>query len=146
MLKGHEYHFIAWKPLTVGTECDIVFLGILNTCIGRSPKTKHIFWAQQFMGISLITTHCIYIWEIGALIFLWGLLRWLSGKESTCQWRRWGFDPWVGKIPWKRIWQPTPVFLPGQSHGQGRLAGCSPRGHKESDMTKLLSTHSTSYE
>ena len=109
MLKGHEYHFIAWKPLTVGTECDIVFLGILNTCIGRSPKTKHIFWAQQFMGISLITTHCIYIWEIGALIFLWGLLRWLSGKESTCQWRRWGFDPWVGKIPWKRIWQPTPV-------------------------------------
>ena len=37
-----------------------------------------------------------------------------------------GFDPWVGKIPWRRKWQPTPVFLPGKSHGQGSLAGCSP--------------------
>ena len=44
-----------------------------------------------------------------------------------------GFDPWVGKIPWRRAWQPTPVFLPGESHGQRGLAGCSPRGRKESD-------------
>ena len=46
---------------------------------------------------------------------------WLSGKESTCQCRRHrglGFDPWVRNIPWKRVWQPTPVFLPGKSHGQ----------------------------
>ena len=35
-------------------------------------------------------------------------------------------DPWVGKIPWNRKWQPTPVFLPGESHGQGNLAGCGP--------------------
>ena len=35
------------------------------------------------------------------------------------------FDPWVGEIPWKRAWQPTPVFLPGESHGQRSLAGCS---------------------
>ena len=51
-----------------------------------------------------------------------------GGKESACQYRRHkrrGFDPWVGKIPWRRAWQPTPVFLPGESHGQGRLAGCS---------------------
>ena len=50
-----------------------------------------------------------------------GLLRWFSGKESTCQCRRCGFDPWVGKIPWRRKWQPTPVFLPGKSHGQRSL-------------------------
>ena len=37
-----------------------------------------------------------------------------------------GFDPWVGKIPWRRKWQPTPVFLPGKSHGQRSLAGYSP--------------------
>ena len=37
-----------------------------------------------------------------------------------------GFDPWVGKIPWRRAWQPTPVFLPGESHGQRSLAGYSP--------------------
>ena len=39
----------------------------------------------------------------------WGLPRWLSGKRSACQYRRCGFDPWVGKIPWRRKWQPTPV-------------------------------------
>ena len=50
--------------------------------------------------------------------------QWLPGKEPTCQCRRCGFDPWVGKIPWKRKWQPTPVFLPGKSHGQSSLAGC----------------------
>jgi len=44
-------------------------------------------------------------------------------------------DPQVGKIPWRRAWQPTPVFLPGESHGQGSLAGYSPWGCKESDTT-----------
>ena len=46
------------------------------------------------------------------------------------------FDPWVGKIPWRRKWQPTPVFLLGESQGQRSLAGYSPRGPKESDMTE----------
>ena len=40
------------------------------------------------------------------------------------------FDPWVGKIPWKRERPPTPVFLPGESHGQRSLAGYSPWGHR----------------
>ena len=44
-------------------------------------------------------------------------------------WRRW-FNPWVGKIPWRRKWQPTPVFLPGKSHEQKSLAVFSPQGHK----------------
>ena len=52
-----------------------------------------------------------------------GLHWWVSGKESTCQcWRR-GFAPWVSKIAWRRKWQPTPVFLPGKSHGQRSPAG-----------------------
>ena len=51
---------------------------------------------------------------------------WLSGKEPTYQCRRLGFDPWVGKIPWRKKWQPTPVFLPGKSHGQRSLARYSP--------------------
>ena len=61
------------------------------------------------------------------------LPRWLSGKESACQCRRYKrcqFDPWVGKIPWRRKWQPTPVFLPGESHGQRSLVGYSPWGHR----------------
>ena len=46
-----------------------------------------------------------------------------------------GFDPWVGKILWRRRWQLTPVFLPRRSHGQRSLVGYSHWGHKESDMT-----------
>ena len=56
----------------------------------------------------------------------YGLPRWLSGKESACQFRRRRIDSWVGKMPWRRKWQPTAVFLPGEYRGQGSLAGCSP--------------------
>ena len=59
-----------------------------------------------------------------------------SVKESACQCRRRGFDPWVRKLPWKRTWQPTPAFLPGESPGQRSLAGYSPQGGKELDMTE----------
>ena len=45
------------------------------------------------------------------------------------------FSPWVGKIPWRRKWQPTPIFLPGKSHGQRSLMGYSSWDHKESDTT-----------
>ena len=55
--------------------------------------------------------------------------------------KRLGFDPWVGKIPRRRKRQPTPVFLPGKSHGQRSLAGYSPKGHKELDMTEALHAH-----
>ena len=58
------------------------------------------------------------------------LLTWLSGKESACQCRRLGFNPWVGKILWRRKWQATPVFLLGKSRGQRSLVGCNPWGHK----------------
>ena len=64
------------------------------------------------------------------------LPRWLSGKESACQCRRCMFNPWIRKIPWRRNpWQPTPVLLPEQSHGQRTLAAYSLWGCKESDTT-----------
>ena len=53
-----------------------------------------------------------------------GLPWWLSGKEYACRCRG-EFDPWAGKIPWRRKWQLTPVFLPGKSHGQRSLEGYS---------------------
>ena len=53
-----------------------------------------------------------------------------------------GFDPSVGRIPWRRKWQPTPVILPGISYGRRSLAGYSPWGRTESDMTERLSTQS----
>ena len=54
------------------------------------------------------------------VIFIIGFSGGCSGRESSCQCRRHkrhGFNPWVGKAPWRRAWQPTPVFLPGESHG-----------------------------
>ena len=60
------------------------------------------------------------------------------GKESACQCRRCrrcGLDPWVGKIPWKREWQPALELLPGKSHRQRSLAGCNPWGHRGLDTT-----------
>ena len=72
------------------------------------------------------------------------LPRWLSSKESACQCRkhrRYGFDPWVRKVPWRRKWQPTPVLLFGESHRLRHLADCSPQHHKESDKTEQLSMH-----
>ena len=54
----------------------------------------------------------------------------------SLQYGRSGFDPWVGKIPWRRAWQPTAVFLPGEFHGQRSLGGYRPWSLKESDTTK----------
>ena len=73
-----------------------------------------------------------------------GFLGGASGKEPACQCRRLeigGFDPWVGKIPWRRKGQPAPVFLPGKFHGQRSLAGYSPGGCKELDMTQCVRVH-----
>ena len=79
-------------------------------------------------------------------LFIWTLVvklpRWLRGYESTCQHReckRRGFHPRVGK---GRKWQPTPVFLPGEFHGQRSLAGCSPCDCKQLDMTEWIA-HTT---
>ena len=70
--------------------------------------------------------------------YSFGLPRWHSGKEFAClskRYKRCGFHPWVRKIPWRK-WQPTPVFLPGESHRQRSLVGYSPWGHKELDTTE----------
>ena len=64
-----------------------------------------------------------------------------DGKSVCLQCGRPGFDPWVGKIPWRRKRQPTPVLLPGKSHGRRSLVGCSPWGHKESATTERLHFH-----
>ena len=73
------------------------------------------------------------------MYIIWGFPGGASGKESACQCgrcKRHEFNHWVRKIPWRRAWQPTPVFLPRESHGQRSLAGYSPWGLKELDMTE----------
>ena len=61
-----------------------------------------------------------------------------DGKASACNGGRAGFNPWIGKVPWRRKWQPTLVLLPGKSHGRRSLVGYSPWGCKESDTNKQL--------
>ena len=78
-------------------------------------------------------------------LFYWGYYAWrtplwLRWLRICLQWRRPGFDPWIRKIPRRREWLPTPVFLTGISHGQRSLVGYSPWGRKESDTTEQL-TH-----
>ena len=71
-----------------------------------------------------------------------GFLGGSAGKEPACQCKRGRFHPWVRKIPGRKKWQPTPVFLPGKSYEQRSLEGYSPWGPGESDTAEQLSKHS----
>ena len=75
---------------------------------------------------------CIYV-------NIYGLPRWLSDKESACQCRSPGFDPWLRKFSWRRKWQPTLAFLPGKSHGQRSLGdrGATVHGIAKSQKQQL---------
>ena len=78
--------------------------------------------------------------DLSALI--WGFPGSVSGKEPACQCKRHkrcGFEPWIRKIPWRRAWQPTPVFLLGELPGQRSLVGYSPWRHK--GWTRLSDLH-----
>ena len=59
-----------------------------------------------------------------------------NAPANAWRYRRHGLGPWVEKIPWRRNWQPTPVFLPGESRGQRSLVGCCPWGRIELDTTE----------
>ena len=95
--------------------------------------------------------NCLWCWIYTFLSHIWafpmahGLPSWSSGKEFACQsrrcWRR-EFDLWVKKIPWRRKWQPIPVFLLRKSHGQRNLAGYSWKGPKETWLKQLSSSSS----
>jgi len=74
-------------------------------------------WAKYFTSLSLFLSVFVCLINMGRELAM-GLPWWLNGKESTCNAGvTEGFDPWVWKFPWKRAWQPTPVFLFGESHG-----------------------------
>ena len=80
----------------------------------------------QMVGLLGFHNHMSQFLEsVSFSMYLYGLSRWLTGKEAFCRCRRCGFNPQIGKIPWRRRWQPTPVFLPGKSQGQRSLVGYS---------------------
>ena len=90
----------------------------LHLCLSYSCCTAFV--------LSLVVEN-LFCWSSG------GFPGGAGGKERDV-----GLIPAVGKIPWRRAWQPTPVFLPGESHGQRSLAGYSPWGHKELNMTEAI--------
>ena len=111
-------------------------------------KNENIQKGQRVFNNKSLKMPTVYIYIIRAdnivLQLYTGFSGVSSGKEPICHCRsckRCGFDPWIGKIPCRRAWQSTPVFLPGESHGQGSLVGYSPWGCQEPDMTKRLSMH-----
>ena len=91
-----------------------------------------------------VQIRCVFTIHLSQHIFncpylLVGLPQWVSSKESSAR-QEHDFNPW-GNIPWRRKWQPTPVFLPGKPHGQRSLAGYSPQGHTESNTTEHAHTY-----
>ena len=92
-------------------------------------------WPRNQTGVSCIAGRFFPNWAIREAIYALSISVYMYyiSLYKVAQWwwihlqcRRPGFDPWVGKIPWRRAWQPTPVFLPGESHGQRSLEGYSP--------------------
>ena len=117
------------------------------------PKVYSSFWRQEeiifFFNLSSNRRVIYQVDWRGEVKYqcLLGLPHWLSNKESTCNARDLQ-EMWVRSLGWEdpleRKWQPTPVFLPGKSHGQRSLAGYSPWGHKGLDTTVRLSSQSLS--
>ena len=101
----------------------------------------HAHWCGKIVLIYFFEARQSFIFSSAVLIL--GFPCWLNGKESACQFRRCRFNTWVRKIPWRRKWQPTLVFLPGKPHWQRCLVGYSPWGHKESETTSRLNNNNS---
>ena len=112
-----------WNP---GSNCLWFYTPLQAPQWSLQPATS-----LQFQPHLLPITHLLN--KHWATTTCQGIPRWCSGKESACRWRRHKrhrFHPWVGKIPWSRKWEPTPVFLPEEFHGQRSLVGYSSCGQR----------------
>ena len=160
MVRGYCQVWPAWRWAGGGE-----FKGISATHMSTSVfDFRSLYFGPRVLVVACRISHCStqdcgcgsqvlergaqLLWYVGlvalGLVGSYGLPRWHSGREPACQCsrcRRSRVDPWVRKIPWRKKWQPTPVFLPRKFHGQRSLAVYSPWGHKELDMTEQKSTH-----
>ena len=127
----------AWNLIASLFSCNI-FSGFLKFQIRIRS------WMSQRLCLqSLTRSSCpLFYFKGNQSRGEWSFPSGTSGKESPCQCRRHkrvGLYPWVGKIPWRRKWQPTPVFLPKETLGQKSLVSYSPQGDKRQILLKQLS-------
>ena len=116
-----------------GNDGERPFLCTENLLRSENPKIPGMNGAERVVEV----IHSVEV-ETDGEVKCSGL-PWELRRSRVClQCRRPGFDPWVRKIPWRREWQPTPVFLPGETHGQRTLVGYSPWGCKELNTTEQL--------
>ena len=150
----------AWAPLGRSLlsrgeelgESGVCWAGSTSSGLGSSPAEGDmgLAWRHPWRDrLSLGDTGPHSPKLILALYMRQGFPGGASAKEPTCQCmrcKRHGFHPRVGKILWRRAWQPTPVFLPRESHGQRSLEGYSPQGRKRRTQLKGLSMHACIYD
>ena len=129
---GYQHDWVLVKVLFWVADCQLLFVDFPGDSDGKKStcNARDLVWSLGWEDPR--TSLCILTWPervkelsrisfVRALIPFMGLPRCYSGKESSWQCRRCrghGFDPWVRKIPWRREWQPTPVFSPGKFHGK----------------------------
>ena len=130
-------HSLTKAGLRAGTPEGGRWPSVLEKC----QMTSHCQGKEEWLSTFMVST-----WGLPSCLvpFPPGLTRWKSMCLQCRRHRRHRFDLGVRKIPWKREWPPTPVFLPGKSHGQRSLVGYSPWGGKELEMTEQLSMHTKS--
>ena len=129
-------------PSSISGRSIYSLLHMTLHCLVTYELKTQVIWTlspPHNLCYDCIGVQFIYFFPIGNITAFPGGA---NGKESTCQGRRCKrlrYDPWVRKIPWRRKWQPTPVFLPGKFYGQRSLAGYSLWDHKKPDTTEGLS-------
>ena len=130
-----------YSPFFMDRPCSKHFSYHSNPLSSYSQYTfliYYIYYQGTFLSTKMRTS-------LGQRFLYWSEVLWAPGLPWWLRWWRIclqcgrpGFNPRVKKIPWRRKWQPTPVFLPGKSQGKRSLVGYSPWGHKESDRTERL--------
>ena len=131
------FHFIPfYLPWSDGTWCHD--LSFLNVEFQASLFT--LLFHFHLEALQFLFTFCTLHDVCGSHPITWRACQVapvVKNPPANAGDKRCGFNPWVGKIPWRRAWQPTPVFMSGESHGQKILVGYSPWGHKELDKTEV---------
>ena len=146
-----SYSFICgmdtWVSSTFWLLCEWCCYehGCTNTCLNSCFQCS---WAYTLNGVLRLFSRCVFLKYRNTIDFFVLKINYClnfpggsDGKSVCLQYGRPGFNPWAGKILWRRKWQPTPVPLPAKSHGWRSVVDYSPWARKESDTTERLNFH-----